>query len=277
MTQRRADYKVGLPIVFIHSGPEDVRTGLIPWQAGIATRLGRLQFMLGSEVGVSFYHNGNDHPPIIPTPGVPPLNATLVILKSVEIEFPILEYRLFRSLSLNQSSGLMIQPDVGFRQTGQFLGRIAHWSFEPAPTHHHHDRRTGSLRLALPTYFRMLNDRSGMMESSVACGETRGKVGFPWSICCPRFSSVVYFFSVPYTILHHFFPSSNVSMIICSGHTHSGSIDAHTPAVPDGQRLFVARSSCFESSRIRTSAKCVIERKMPGSPTGVPRESRDSI
>jgi hypothetical protein len=114
MTQRQADYKVGLPIVFIHSSPEDVRTALIPWQAGIATRFGRLQFMLGREVGVSFYHNGNDHPLIIPTPGVPPLNATLVTLKSVEIEFPILEYRLFRSFSLNQSSGLMIQPYVGF-------------------------------------------------------------------------------------------------------------------------------------------------------------------
>jgi hypothetical protein len=88
--------------------------GLIPWQAGIATRFGRLQFMLGREVGASFYRNGSDHPLIIPTPGVPPLNATLVTLKSVEIEFPILEYRLFRTFSLNQSSGLMIQPYIGF-------------------------------------------------------------------------------------------------------------------------------------------------------------------
>jgi hypothetical protein len=90
--------------------------GLIPWQAGIATRFGRLQFMFGREVSASFYHNNSDHPFIIPTPGVPPVNVTLVALKSVQIEFPILEYRLFRTFSLNQSSGLMIQPFIGFDQ-----------------------------------------------------------------------------------------------------------------------------------------------------------------
>jgi len=30
------------------------------------------------------------------------------------VEFPILEYRLFRTFSMNQSSGLMIQPYAGF-------------------------------------------------------------------------------------------------------------------------------------------------------------------
>jgi hypothetical protein len=88
--------------------------GLIPWQAGIATRIGRFQFVLGREVGVSFYHNGSDHPLIIPTPGVPPLDATLVSLHSIQFEFPILDYRLFRTFSLTQSSGLIIQPYVGF-------------------------------------------------------------------------------------------------------------------------------------------------------------------
>jgi hypothetical protein len=88
--------------------------GLIPWQAGIATRFGRLQFVFGREVSASFYDNNSDHPFIIPTPGVPPVNLTLVALKSIQIEFPILEYRLFRTFSLNQSSGLMIQPYIGF-------------------------------------------------------------------------------------------------------------------------------------------------------------------
>jgi hypothetical protein len=91
-----------------------VNGGLIPWQAGIAGRVGRLQFVLGREVGLSFYRNGSDHPVLIPTPGVPPINGTLVTLNSVQVEFPILEYRLFRTFSLNQSSGLMIQPYVGF-------------------------------------------------------------------------------------------------------------------------------------------------------------------
>jgi len=88
--------------------------GLIPWQAGIATRIGRFQFVLGREVGLSFYHNSSDHPVLIPTPGVPPVNGTLVALNSLQVDFPILEYRLFRAFSLTQSSGLMIQPYVGF-------------------------------------------------------------------------------------------------------------------------------------------------------------------
>jgi hypothetical protein len=70
--------------------------------------------VLGREVGLSFYHNGADHPIPIPTPGVPPVNATLVALNSLQVDFPILEWRLFRTFSLNQSSGLMIQPYVGF-------------------------------------------------------------------------------------------------------------------------------------------------------------------
>src|SRR4029077_9084890 len=88
--------------------------GLIPWQAGIATRIGRFQFVLGREIALSFYHNGSDHPLIIPTPGIPPANISLITLDSTQFEFPILDYRLFRTFSLNQSSGLTIQPYLGF-------------------------------------------------------------------------------------------------------------------------------------------------------------------
>jgi hypothetical protein len=88
--------------------------GLIPWQAGIATRIGRFQFVLGREVGLSFYRHGDDHPFLIPTPGVPPLDVTAVAVTSMQVEFPILDYRLFRTFSLNQSSALTIQPYVGF-------------------------------------------------------------------------------------------------------------------------------------------------------------------
>jgi hypothetical protein len=95
-------------------GVRAVNGGLIPWQAGIATRFGRFQFVFGREVGLAFYRNRSDHPILIPTPGVPPVNATAISLNSLQIEFPILEYRLFRTFSLNQSSGLIIQPYVGF-------------------------------------------------------------------------------------------------------------------------------------------------------------------
>jgi hypothetical protein len=88
--------------------------GLIPWQAGIATRAGRLQFVLGREVGVSIYRDGADHPFLLPTPGVPPNNTTQVSLNFLQVEFPVFEFRLFRDFSVNQSSGLMLQPYVGF-------------------------------------------------------------------------------------------------------------------------------------------------------------------
>ncbi len=104
-TSRRALTKVAV---------ESANGGLIPIQAALATRFGRIQFMLGREVAASFYHSNSSHPLTIPTPGVPPANATLVTLDSVQFEFPFLDYRVFRSFSLNQSSAFTIQPYVGF-------------------------------------------------------------------------------------------------------------------------------------------------------------------
>ena len=88
--------------------------GLIPWQAGIATPIGRFQFVLGREVGFSFFHQSLSHPMSIPTPEVPPDGLTQVAANALQVEFPILEYRLFRAFSLTQSSGMIIQPYVGF-------------------------------------------------------------------------------------------------------------------------------------------------------------------
>ena len=91
-----------------------VNGGLIPWQAGIATSAGRLQVVLGREVGVSIFRGGGDHPFKLPAPGVPSASAPLVSLDSLQVEFPLLEYRPFRTFAVNQSSGLMFQPYVGF-------------------------------------------------------------------------------------------------------------------------------------------------------------------
>ncbi len=91
-----------------------VNGGVVPWQAGISTRAGRLQMVLGREVGVSIYRKGIDHPFQLPTPGVSPANTPTVALNSLQVEFPVLEWRLFRTFSVDQSSGLMLQPYVGF-------------------------------------------------------------------------------------------------------------------------------------------------------------------
>jgi len=88
--------------------------GLIPWQAGIATPIGRFQFVLGREVGLSFYRSRRNDPMLIQTPGVGPTNVTLVALRSLQVELPILEYRPFRSFALDQSSSLVMQFYAGF-------------------------------------------------------------------------------------------------------------------------------------------------------------------
>ena len=60
-----------------------VNGGLIPWQTGIATRIGRFQFMLGREIGLSFYGYASDQNVVIPTPGVAPFNQSIVKLRSI--------------------------------------------------------------------------------------------------------------------------------------------------------------------------------------------------
>jgi hypothetical protein len=102
------------PVALERIAVQAANGGLIPWQSAVATRFGRLQFVLGREIGAAFYHNGSDHPLIFSTPSVPPLGLTITTLKSLQLDFPIFEYRLFRTFSVNQSSSLLIQPFVGF-------------------------------------------------------------------------------------------------------------------------------------------------------------------
>jgi hypothetical protein len=84
--------------------------GLIPWQTGIATSIGRFQFILGREVGVAFFGYGKEEDKlIIPISGVPPVQTPIVSLRSIQLEFPLLEYRPFRTFSMNQSSSMVVQ------------------------------------------------------------------------------------------------------------------------------------------------------------------------
>lgn len=92
---------------------EAANGGLIPWQAVIATRVGRFQFELGREVGISLYGYTSDQTVLLPTPGVPPINTTQINLRTIRFDFPILEYRPFRTYSQNQSSGFAFQFFTG--------------------------------------------------------------------------------------------------------------------------------------------------------------------
>jgi hypothetical protein len=93
--------------------------GLIPWQSGLATPIGRFQFVLGREVGVAFYGYVRRKDRLL----VPPADAggslaRLVALRSLALDLPVLEYRPFRSFSLNQASILVVQAYAGFDAPG---------------------------------------------------------------------------------------------------------------------------------------------------------------
>lgn len=81
--------------------------GLIPWQSGIATGIGRFQFVLGREVGVYFF--GHETPRDVLLVPVEGRIANLVEYRSLQLDFPVLEYRPFRTFSIDQSSSLVVQ------------------------------------------------------------------------------------------------------------------------------------------------------------------------
>jgi hypothetical protein len=102
------------PEALANVGVQAVNGGLIPWQAGIATSIGRFQFILGREIGVTIYGSGDQKDALlIPKQGVNNDRATFITFKSTQLDFPIVEYRPFRTFSLDQSSSLVIQLNAG--------------------------------------------------------------------------------------------------------------------------------------------------------------------
>jgi len=86
--------------------------GLIPWQSGIATPIGRFQFVLGRELGVTFYGLLARDSLLAPSTaaGAPP---TLVDFKSTFYDLPIVEYRPYRAFDTQQSSAIIVQLYAG--------------------------------------------------------------------------------------------------------------------------------------------------------------------
>ena len=85
--------------------------GLIPWQAGIETGIGRFQFILGREIGVALYGRGKFIDALL----IPMDDGTTALLnfRSTRFDFPVLEYRPFRTFSTDQSSSLVLQLNFG--------------------------------------------------------------------------------------------------------------------------------------------------------------------
>jgi hypothetical protein len=98
------------PPTFVQMAVAAGSGGAIAWQAGIATSIGRFQFVLGREVGVSFFGYGKEEDPmLIPVSGADPVQTPIVNIRSIQIEAPLVEYRPFRTFSMNQSSSLVVQ------------------------------------------------------------------------------------------------------------------------------------------------------------------------
>jgi hypothetical protein len=82
--------------------------GLLRLESGLATPIGRFQFVLGREFNVTFYGQFSDDELIAPSLE-PDGEARIVRFKSTAYDLPILEYRPYRAFSTNQSSAVMIQ------------------------------------------------------------------------------------------------------------------------------------------------------------------------
>lgn len=84
--------------------------GLIPWQTGLLTSIGRFQFVLGREVGVYMFGMNQTHDQFLfPVEVNGEQKQAVVNMRSTQLEFPVAEYRPFRHYSSSQTAGLMIQ------------------------------------------------------------------------------------------------------------------------------------------------------------------------
>ena len=100
------------PSTLTKMGVEASNGGLIPYESGIATKIGRFQFVAGREFGVTLYGLTSPRNELF----VYDEKDTLFLLqyKSTSFDFPIVEYRPFRTYSMDQASSLIIQFSTGF-------------------------------------------------------------------------------------------------------------------------------------------------------------------
>jgi hypothetical protein len=88
-------------------GVDAVNGGLIPWQAGIETSFGRIQFVLGREIGVYLFGRTKERDAMFYFS--PEVGLTIISYRSTQLEFPFLEYRPFKSYEVAQRSSMFLQ------------------------------------------------------------------------------------------------------------------------------------------------------------------------
>lgn len=100
------------PATLVKMGVVAANGGLIPIQSIINTSIGKFQFVLGRELGVSLYGLSSTRDQIL----IPSASNSedLLYYKSIQFDFPFLEYQPFRTFSFDQTSGMMVQFFAGF-------------------------------------------------------------------------------------------------------------------------------------------------------------------
>jgi hypothetical protein len=84
--------------------------GLLPWQSGMVTPIGRFQFVLGREVGIYLYGWPKSADRfLLPFANNLEADQVLVSMRSTLLEFPFIEYRPFHTFSTNQTASLVLQ------------------------------------------------------------------------------------------------------------------------------------------------------------------------
>lgn len=102
--------------------------GLIPWQSKMITSIGSFQFVLGREVGVSFFGLGGG-PDAFLMAYNDQRDGVITGLRSTQLNFPILEYRLSRSYASRQSADFFLQLHGGI----DFPGKRTNLYLEDSP------------------------------------------------------------------------------------------------------------------------------------------------
>jgi hypothetical protein len=121
--------------------------GLIPYETGFSTFLGRVQFVLGREVGASFFgYSGGEDQLFVATPGSGTGPLTAISLRTIRWDFPIVEVRPFRGFATTQAAAVLIQIGMGFDKPT----RITVFAPAGAPV--------PSLKTSTSVYFRLAFD-----------------------------------------------------------------------------------------------------------------------
>lgn len=121
------------PETFVKMGIAATNGGLVGWQSGIATSFGRFQFILGREVTVALYGRERDGNRVLSyrNDGAGEV-LHLLEIRSIQLTFPIIDYRNFRTFSRDQSSGMHIQVFGGVDIPDR-IGVIIPAGTEPGP------------------------------------------------------------------------------------------------------------------------------------------------